>query len=367
MKTVEKQGNMIKMIARCVCQLCVFALLFGLLMVFSGCEKSEEEIDEESVITYEFVTESLPEKAISLIKEEEEKLRIKREKEEKEKAELEAEEAQKYHFIDVCQEDYEMVIDEDAKVNPYNNDCFTYTTTDAKGKELVFDKPMILTETGIPLGYRGVISYEDEKYTSRFGVDVSRHLGNINWAKAKEAGVEFAIVRIGFRGYGKSGQINKDVKALDNIKGAKDAGIDVGVYFFSQAINEEEAIEEAEFVLNELNGIELEMPIVFDPEHILHDDARTDDIPREQFTKNSIAFCERVKEAGYEPMIYANMKWEAYDLEMGTLKEYPFWYADYEKLPQSPYDFEMWQYTEAGSLDGFDGRVDLNVQFLPKE
>ena len=260
MKTVEKQGNMIKMTGWCMRQLCVFALLFGLLMIFSGCEKSEEEIDSDSVITYEFVTESLPEKAMSLLKEEEEKLRIKREEEEKEKAELEAEEAKKYHFIDVCQEDYEMVIDEDAKVNPYNNDCFTYTTTDAKGKELVFDKPMILTETGIPLGYRGVISYEDEKYTSRFGVDVSRHLGNINWAKAKEAGVEFAIVRIGFRGYGKSGQINKDVKALDNIKGAKDAGIDVGVYFFSQAINEEEAIEEAEFVLNELNGIELEMP-----------------------------------------------------------------------------------------------------------
>lgn len=366
MKTVEKQGNMIKMTGWCVRQLCVFALFFGLLMIFSGCEKSEEEIDSDSVITYEFVTESLPEKAMSLIKEEEEKLRIKREEEEKEKAELEAEEAKKYHFIDVRQEDYEMIIDEDAASNPYNNDCFSFITTDAKGKELVFDKPMEINANGLPLGYKGIISYEDENYTSRFGVDVSKYLGNINWEKAKEDGVEFAITRIGYRGYGKSGAINEDAMALKNIEGAKEAGIDVGVYFFSQAINEEEAIEEADYVLGKLNGIELEMPIVFDPEHILHDEARTDDVTSEQFTKNCIAFCERVKEAGYKPMIYANMKWEAYDLIMSELNDYPFWYADYEKLPQSPYRFEIWQYTEAGRLDGFDGWVDFNIQFIPK-
>lgn len=363
---IERQENRGKMISWCARQLCVFALFFGLLMIFSGCEKSEEKIDEESVITYEFVTESLPKKAISLIKEEEEKLRIKREEEEKEKAELEAEEAKKYHFVDVRQEDYEMIIDEGAALNPYNNDCFSFITTDAKGKELVFDKPMEINANGLPLGYKGIISYEDENYTSRFGVDVSKYLGNINWEKAKEDGVEFAITRIGYRGYGKSGAINEDSTALKNIQGAKDAGIDVGVYFFSQAISEEEAIEEADYVLGKLNGIELGMPIVFDPEHILHDEARTDDVTSEQFTKNCIAFCERVKEAGYKPMIYANMKWEAYDLIMSELNDYPFWYADYEKLPQSPYRFEIWQYTEAGRLDGFDGWVDFNIQFIPK-
>jgi len=347
-------------------QLAVFALFAAVFFTFCGCGKTNEEKTAKTIRKYIPLQESLPKTAISFIEKEEERIRIQKEKEEAELLKVEEEEKNKYHFIDVCQEDYEMIIDREAKPNPYNNDCFTFNTKDAKGKELVFDKPMELSQTGIPLGYRGIITYEDENYTSRFGVDVSKFLGHIDWEKAKEDGVEFAIVRVGYRGYGKNGAINADPKALENIKGAKEAGIDVGVYFFSQAINEEETIEEADFVLNMLDGIELEMPIVFDPEHILHDEARTDNVSSEQFTKNCIVFCDRVKEAGYQPMIYANLKWEAYDLNMSTLKDLPFWYADYEKLPQSPYDFEIWQYTEAGTLDGFNGRVDFNVQFIRK-
>lgn len=331
-----------------------------------SCGKKEVELTLNQEETYEFITDTASKTAVELMQKEQEKLKLKEEKAKQERQRIAAEEAKKYHFIDVCQDDYEMILDENMTPNPYNVDGLSYGTTDAKGNVLVEGNGLEITETGISLGYKGIISYEDENYTSRFGVDVSRYQGHIDWQKAKEVGVEFAIVRIGFRGYGKSGSIHEDATALTNIKGAKDAGIDVGVYFFSQAINEEESIEEADFIIDKLDGMQLEMPVVFDPEHILHDVARTDDISKEQFTKNCIAFCDRIKKAGYEPMIYANMKWEAYDLDMGLLKDIPFWYADYEKLPQSPYMFEMWQYSQAGHLDGFNGAIDFNVQFIPK-
>ena len=123
-----------------------------------------------------------------------------------------------------------------------------------------------------------ILSYEDDGYTSRFGVDVSRHQGAIDWKKAREAGVTFAFIRIGYRGYGKEGTLNLDQRFEENIVNAQKEGIDVGVYFFSQAINEEEAREEAEFVLDALEGYELQLPVVYDPESILDAKARTDDV-----------------------------------------------------------------------------------------
>ena len=164
-----------------------------------------------------------------------------------------------------------------------------------------------------------------------------------------------------------AGTLNLDPRYEQYIQGAKDAGLDVGVYFFAQAINEQEAVEEAEFVLQHLNGRELEMPIVYDPETVLEDGARTTGVSREQFTKNAIAFCERIKEAGYQPMIYCNMLWQAFELDMSELTEYPIWYADYEPYPQTPYHFEIWQFTQKGSVDGIKGNVDINLQLIESE
>ena len=161
-----------------------------------------------------------------------------------------------------------------------------------------------------------------------------------------------------------------DDNAIENIKNAKAAGLDVGVYFFSQAINEAEAVQEAEFCFEILAqaGItepeQLEMPIVFDPESILHDDSRTDDVTGEQFTSNCIAFCEAVESEGFKSMIYANTTWEAYMLDLGKLSDYPIWYADYSDEVQSPYAYEMWQYSEKGQVNGIDGPVDLNIQYI---
>ena len=120
-------------------------------------------------------------------------------------------------------------------------------------------------------------------------------------------------------------------------------------------------------MLQTLEGRKLELPVVFDTEEIKGDTARTDENTREQFTDNCIIFCDRIEEAGYETMIYANMKWMAFTLYMEELTGYDIWYADYENTPQCPYDFSVWQYSESGSVPGIEGAVDLNVWFQEEE
>ncbi len=105
----------------------------------------------------------------------------------------------------------------------------------------------------------------------------------------------------------------------------------------------------------------LDLPVVYDPESILDDEARTDNVSGEQFTKNTRVFCERIEESGYRPMIYANMLWEAFELDLSELLDYPIWYADYESVPQSPYAFEIWQYTNEGQVPGVEGPCDINI------
>ena len=211
------------------------------------------------------------------------------------------------------------------------------------------------------------ISYDDGEYTIIKGVDVSHHNGVIDWEKVKSQGYEFAILRLGYRGYGKEGSLNVDEQFQSSFKAARAAGMKLGVYFFSQAINEKEAIEEAELTLRELNNSKLELPVVYDPELITDDDARTDEVGGTQFTKNTIAFCEKIKEAGYKPMVYSNLYWEATLFDLYELKDYPIWYADYRPEPQTPYRFEYWQYSESGEVEGISGGADLDVMFVKKK
>lgn len=250
------------------------------------------------------------------------------------------EESPVLHFVDVFGEEYQVEINPNVEKQDY--------------------KPEAFVHNGQVLGYEG-----DERYTYRLGVDVSHHQGVINWEKVKAAGYDFAFLRIGYRGYGKEGEICLDRQFARNIENAQAAGIDVGVYFFAQAINEKEAREEAEFVLGKLEGYELQLPVVYDPESILEDEARTDDVTGEQFTKNTAVFCELIEEAGYEPMIYSNMLWEAYQFDLEALSGYPVWYADYEAIPQTPYAFAFWQYTNTAKVNGIDGIVDLDIQLIP--
>lgn len=251
------------------------------------------------------------------------------------------EEQKMFSFRDVYGQTYEVVLNQEADLHNYD---MRYFHSDGLFK-----------------------SYEEPGYTSRVGIDVSKFQGDIDWQKVKDQGIEFAFIRVGNRGYGQEGSLNTDGKYMQNIEGAKDAGIPVGVYFYSQAVNEQEAVEEAEYVLNLIRGIELEYPVVYDAEYVIEDEARTDDVTAEQFTANTIAFCERIQSEGYDPVIYATMKWEAYALELEKVNDFPKWYADYEDYPQTPYDFSYWQYTNEAVIDGISGPVDLNLEIISIE
>lgn len=194
------------------------------------------------------------------------------------------------------------------------------------------------------------------------GIDVSKFQGNIDWQAVKDSGMEFAMIRIGLRGYG-SGQLVMDERFYENIKNAQAAGLQTGVYFFSAAVSTEEAVEEAEFVIKALEGYELSMPVVFDTEPIYSEAARTDDLTPAQLTEITIAFCEKIRQSGYTPMIYANAKRLTTVLNLEKLSGYEVWYADYQEKPIYPYRYKMWQYTEKGSVPGIQGTVDINLYF----
>lgn len=212
----------------------------------------------------------------------------------------------------------------------------------------------------------GLKKYNDEKngITSKMGIDVSEFQGgDIDWKQMKDSGIEFVIVRVGYRAYGESGELVKDAMFEQNIEGALEAGLEVGVYFFSQAITPGEAVEEAEFVLDLIRPYKITGPVVYDTEEIKGDTARTDGNTRQEFTNYCKVFCDTVEHAGYDSMIYANMKWMAFTLDMEELTDYDFWYADYHELPQNPYDYAIWQYSETGAVPGINANVDLNIWF----
>ena len=210
----------------------------------------------------------------------------------------------------------------------------------------------------------GVVEYNDGMTISKKGIDVSKFQGKINWSRVKADGVEYAFVRMGYRGYGSSGKLVTDETFEDNIKGATANGVDVGVYFFSQAVTEEEAIEEANYVLSAIEGYDVTYPIVIDIEEVTDSDARTAKLTKEEWTKNCIAFCETVKDAGYTPMIYGNLKTFFIMLDMEQLEKYDKWFAYYDTPVYFPYEFKIWQYTDKGSVDGISSDVDLNVGFF---
>lgn len=207
----------------------------------------------------------------------------------------------------------------------------------------------------------GTYSYalEDGTYAKK-GIDVSKHQGNIDWKKVAEDGVEFAFIRGGLRGYG-TGEVVADAQFEANIKGAMKNGIAVGVYFFSQAITEEEAREEAAFVLDMVAPYDIELPIVIDVEKVSDSGARMNQISVEQRTKNTVAFCEAIREKGYTPMVYHNMEMGALMIDLEALEDYDKWFAYYNPDMYYPYDYKVWQYSESGKVNGISGKVDLNL------
>jgi len=206
--------------------------------------------------------------------------------------------------------------------------------------------------------------WENGQKVSLKGVDVSKYQENIDWQKVAADGVEFAIIRLGFRGMGTNGTCELDPYFKQNIEGAKAAGIDVGVYFFTQAKTVEEAKEEARFVIDSLKGYDITWRVVFDTEEITsYAAARANALSIETRTACAKAFLEEIKAAGYIPMLYANTRWSILDLDLTQLSDYDFWYAYYGDDIYYPYQFSMWQYTSSGTVDGIKGKADLNISF----
>lgn len=212
--------------------------------------------------------------------------------------------------------------------------------------------------------WEGTASYmEGTEKEAKKGIDVSTFQGDINWKKVKNDGIDFAIIRLGFRGY-ESGKIVLDSKFEDNIEGSLKAGIDTGVYFFTEAINEKEAVEEAEFVIENLKEYKINMPVVIDVEESANKEkTRTRDVTAEQRTKNVIAFCEKIKSAGYDVMIYGNLKSFMVMMNFEELENYDKWFAYYRYPFHFPYKIKMWQYTSSEKIDGIDGKTDANLMF----
>lgn len=201
---------------------------------------------------------------------------------------------------------------------------------------------------------------------TKLGIDVSQHQGDIDWVQVKDAGVSFAIIRVGGRGYGTEGSIYNDDLSQTYYEGAKAAGIDVGVYFFSQAITSEEAAEEADFVLQQIEGWELGMPVVYDWER-LDGDTRTVNADPRTVTDCMKTFCEKVEANGYEAMVYFNPDHSDSMFYIEEVTGYDFWLALYTDWMTYPYKVDMWQYTNQGTVPGIEGNVDINLYFPEAE
>lgn len=208
----------------------------------------------------------------------------------------------------------------------------------------------------------GIRFYEDDSYQSVAGIDVSYHQNSIDWEKVKASGVDFAMIRVGYRGY-ETGEIVLDSMFNENISGARKAGLDVGVYFFSQAITPEEAIEEARFTVRHIRGKGVRYPVAFDMEPINGAD-RITHLTTEEKTQIADAFCNVIDRNFYTPMIYGNYYWLQNDIELEYLTEYDTWLAHYAEETSYPYKYKFWQYTETGTVPGVDGYVDINICFV---
>ena len=199
-----------------------------------------------------------------------------------------------------------------------------------------------------------------------FGIDVSKYQSGLDWNKIKKSGVSFVIIRIGYRGYGAAGNLVKDPMFEEHFTNARNAGLKVGVYFFTQAVNEAEAQEEADGCNWALNGRMLDYPIFYDTEASTapRGTGRADGLGVEDRTKCAIAFCERVKELGYKPGVYASTTWYRKRVDYNTLRSrYTIWNAHYG-VSSSPIGCDMWQGTRTAHINGYSGELDANISYI---
>ena len=213
----------------------------------------------------------------------------------------------------------------------------------------------------------GFMAYYNEngEKISHVGVDLSYHNNKVDFKKLADSPVEFVMLRCGYRGYTEGGLI-EDEKFKEYAKAANENDLKLGVYFFTQAITEQEAIAEADYVIKLIENYDISYPVAFDTEYVEDEEARTNtaELSREDLSKICIAFCERIKEAGYYPMIYASENWFRRKLDVSMLAEYDLWAPQYLDENDFLYDFTIWQYTDSGNAPGVEGSCDLNVSMV---
>ncbi|MCD7727766.1 MAG: fibronectin type III domain-containing protein [Ruminococcus sp.] len=199
-----------------------------------------------------------------------------------------------------------------------------------------------------------------------YGIDVSYYQGTIDWDKVKAAGIDYVIIRVGYRGYG-NGKLVLDDNFKTNIKGAQAAGLDVGVYFYTQAISTTEAKEEANFVLKYISSYDLDLPVYFDIENVDYDTGRLDsaNLSKSELTSLCTTFCKTIVAGGYKAGVYANKYWLTDKLNSSTIaKSYPIWLAQYATKATYTGTFDMWQYSSTGTVSGISGYVDMDVRYV---
>ena len=225
---------------------------------------------------------------------------------------------------------------------------------------------------GVPVsGFTAEDFGEDREYLGTDyrvtrGIDVSEHQGEIDWEAVASSGVEFAMIRAGYRGYGEAGTLREDLFFQANMDGALANGIAVGVYFFSQALNAEEAAEEAAFLLELLEPYgpgALALPVYFDWEDITHDTARTNGLDGEIITDCALAFTDAMEAAGYAAGVYAYRYLGYFQYDLTRLAGLSLWIGAVGDWPDFYYAHELWQYSIEGDLPGIDGNVDLDLRF----
>lgn len=213
----------------------------------------------------------------------------------------------------------------------------------------------------------GYMAYHDDEGNklSHLGVDLSYHQENVDFAALKESGVEFVMLRCGYRGYSEGGLV-KDEKFDEYAAACNEYGIPLGVYFFTQAVSVEEAVREAEFTIDLIREYDISYPVALDTEYVSEKGARTnsEEIDEDLRSEMCIAFCRKISEAGYYPMIYASENWIRRDLNYEALQEYDFWAPQYLEENDFMYDFTIWQYTERGFIKGVDEEVDLDISMV---
>ena len=209
-------------------------------------------------------------------------------------------------------------------------------------------------------------AYLGTDYRVTRGIDVSEHQGEIDWETAAESGIDFAMIRAGYRGYGEAGNLREDLYFEANMDGALANGIAVGVYFFSQALNTEEAAEEAAFLLELLEPYgpgALALPVYFDWEDITHDTARTNGLDGEAITDCALAFTDAMETAGYAAGVYAYRYLGYFQYDLTRLTGLSLWIGAVGDWPDFYYAHELWQCSTEGSVPGIEGNVDLDLRF----